>query len=216
MIIPDSTQHLSIVGANGSGKSQAAIWHLSVQDYLARPWVVYNWKEDDGINGIPGKIDIDLNEIPKRPGIYVAHPMPEEDDELVDRQMREIWSRQNMGVFVDEGYMIGRNSRGFRRLLTQGRSRHNGMIILSQRPCWIDPFAFTESRFFQVFRLQHKKDRQKVEEFVPADLSVRLPEFYSYYYDVGANDLRKLAPVPMIGEIYKTFDARLSTMKKVL
>lgn len=215
MRLPDSSQRLAIVGATGSGKTQAAVWNLSMRDYVVMPWVVYNWKSDASIDNIPGKIDIGLDEIPKRPGVYVVHPHPNETDE-VESHMWAIWRKQKTGVYIDEGYMVGNNNPAFRSLLTQGRSRNIPIITLSQRPVWMDRFVFSESEFFQVFRLQHKKDRQSVEQFVPVDLSKRLPEYHSYYYDVQADKMTILKPVPMIEKIYQTFDARLGKMKKVV
>jgi hypothetical protein len=212
--LPDASQRLSIVGATGTGKTVAAVWHLSMRDYLHRPWIVYNWKGDKNIDGIPGKIDIGVDEIPIRPGVYVVHPHPSQQEE-VEQQMWSIWDKQGIGVYVDEGYMVGKNNPAFRSLLTQGRSREIPIITLSQRPVWMDRFVFTESEFFQVFRLQHKDDRTTVEKFVPADLSKRLPQHHSYYYDVNADTLTPLKPVPPIEEIYPTFASRLRRVKKV-
>jgi hypothetical protein len=215
MRLPDSTQRLAIVGATGSGKTQAAIWHLSMRDYTSMPWVIYNWKGDKSIDEIPGAIFIGLDEMPKRPGIYVVHPLPN-DNEEVEQHMWEVWSRENIGVYVDEGYMVGNNNPAFRALLTQGRSKRIPVITLSQRPVWMDRFVFSESEFFQVFRLQHRKDRRSVEEFVPANLDRRLNDYWSYYYDVGRDEVKILRPVPDMEQIHKTFDARLSRMRRVV
>lgn len=215
MRLPDDTKRHAIVGATGSGKTQAALWHLSLRNILEKPWVVYNFKKDESIDALPGARHISVDEIPVRPGVYVVHPLPHESD-VVENQMWAIWERGNTGVYVDEGYMVGRDNRAFRALLTQGRSKHVPMIVLSQRPVWMDRFVFSESEFYQIFRLQHRKDRKLVEEFVPANLEKRLPEFHSYYYDVGANDVTVLKPVPQLEEIYKTFEQRLVRKPKTV
>src|SRR5262249_25496998 len=163
-----------------SGKTQAALWHLSMRDIDRRPWIVYNWKRDMSIDSIPHKRDIELDEIPVKPGVYVSHPHPNQAEE-VEAQMWAIWERGETGVYIDEGYMLGRNSASFRALLTQGRSLHVPMIVLSQRPVWLDLFVFSESDFIQVFHLQHKRDGKNVQEFVPIDPEKRLPQYYSYY-----------------------------------
>ena len=173
MNLPDDTQRLSIVGATGSGKTQAAMWHLSNRDYLDRPWIVYNFKTDRSIDSIPYKKDIELDEIPVKPGIYITHPQPDSQEEI-EAQMWEIWKRGGIGVYVDEGYMVGNNNPAFRAILTQGRSKEIPAIVLSQRPVWMDRFVFSESEFFQVFRLNHKQDRKNVEQFIPADIGNRL------------------------------------------
>lgn len=219
MRLPNDTQRLSIIGATGSGKTQAAIWHLSNRNYHIMPWIVYDFKRDHSINSIPYIREIGLDDIPTHPGVYVVHPLPDQDED-VERQMWAIWERGGVGYYVDEGYMIGRNNRAFRALLTQGRSKIIPGIILSQRPVWMDRFVFSESDFFQVFRLQHAQDRKSVEMFVPVQLDQRnaqgkrvLPEFFSYYYDVGKDETNILRPVPDMKQIHATFARRLGAME---
>jgi hypothetical protein len=195
-----------IVGATGSGKTQAALWHLSFRDFETKPWVIYDYKRDPSIESIPGAQELPTDEVPVDPGVFVTHPLPDED---IEPQMWELWNRGHAGVMVDEGYMVGRNNRAFRALLTQGRSRHVPMIVLSQRPVWMDRFVFSEAEYHQIFRLQHRKDREAVEQFVPADLEKRLPEYHSYYYDVGQNHVYVVRPVPSLQHIHETFRQRL-------
>lgn len=215
MRFPSDSQHLSVVGATGSGKTQAALFHLSNRQVNQMPWVVYNFKNDASIDAIPFKRDIGLDEIPIKPGIYIAHPKPD-DVEEVEKHMWEIWTRTGIGVYVDEGYMVGNRNPAFRTLLTQGRSLHTPVIVNSQRPAWVDPFVFTEASYYQVFRLNHRKDVKRVEEFIPHDLTKRLPDYHSYYYDVGDNKLTVLKPVPSMAEIHRTFYHKLAPIKKTI
>ncbi len=215
MRLPDDSQHLAIIGANGSGKTQAALWHLSQRDFHLMPWVVYNFKTDESIDGIPHADHIELDQMPLKPGIFIAHPKPD-DIEQVNVHMREIWERENIGVYVDEGYMVGRQNPAYRALLTQGRSKHIPTITLTQRPVWLDPFILSEAQFYQVFRLNHAQDRKRVQEFVPSDVSERLPDFHSYYYDVGLNKVTTLKPVPDIKTIHSIFDRRLARVRKTI
>jgi hypothetical protein len=216
MRYPNDRQRHSIVGATGSGKTHAALWHLSRRSFHQKPWIIYDFKFDDLINDIDGVEEISVTDrIPDQPGLYIVHPKPHEEEQ-VEQQMWAIWERGNTGVYIDEGYMVGLNNRAFRALLTQGRSKHIPIIVLSQRPVWMDRFVFSESEFFQIFRLQHRKDQQNVEQFVPANLSHRLPEYHSYYYDVGEDKLVILKPVPNRDVIFKTFRDRLARIKKVI
>jgi hypothetical protein len=204
------------VGANGSGKTYAALWHLSRRSYDVMPWIIYDFKYDENINKIEGANHFTVDDpVPIQPGIHICHPHPSQLEE-VERQLWEIWENENTGVYIDEGYMMGNNNKAFRALLTQGRSKHIPVIILSQRPVWMDRFVFSESMFFQIFRLQNVKDYKVVEGFVPADLSKRLPPYHSYYYDVGADKLSVLKPVPKIEEIISVFNSRLPNLKKVV
>ena len=215
MRFPDDTQRISIIGSTGSGKTQAALWHLSHRRFDLMPWLILNFKGDESIDGIPYARHIDVDEVPVQPGVYISHPLPHEEDR-VEAQLWAIWERGNTGVYVDEGYMMGRNNRAFRAILTQGRSKHIPTMVLTQRPTWIDTFIFTESEFFQVFRLQHRNDKKRVAEFSPINIETRIPDFHSYYYDVGANDVTFLRPVPSLETIHLTFERRLERKKNVV
>jgi hypothetical protein len=213
---PNDTQRHAIVGATGSGKTQAALYHLSGRSYDVQPWIIYDFKRDELIGEVlPQAQEIGVtSKVPDKPGIYIVHPHPAQSQE-VDNQLWQIWEQENTGVYIDEGYMIGNNSPAFRALLTQGRSKHIPIITLSQRPTWIDRFILSESEFHQIFRLQHKKDLQTVNEFIPHDLRdenndpIRLPDYHSWYYDVGANELIVCKPVPDVEKIRATFARRL-------
>lgn len=219
IVLPDDSQRISIIGATGSGKTVAGLWHLSHRHYEIIPWVIYNFKGDSNIDSIPHARHIGLDEIPSGNGIYIAHPKPGEEEEL-EHHMRAIWDAEGIGVFVDEGLMVGQHNTAFRLLLTQGRSKNIPMIICSQRPKWMDVFVFSESEFYQVFRLQFKGDRKAVEEFIPIEdkrdnsgrpmnLSKRLPRYWSYYYNAIDDKLDVLKPVPKIETILATFERRL-------
>lgn len=220
MTVPNDTQRHLLIGRTGSGKTHAALDHLSHRSYNILPWIVYDFKYDPLINEIQGAHHMDVNEpIPPYPGLYVVHPEPDQQDEI-EKQFRQIWAQENTGVYLDEGYMIGNNNREFRTLLTQGRSKHIPIIINSQRPVWLDRFVFSESEFFNIFALQHAKDREKVRDIIPEEhwihLEKRLPEFHSFYYEVPTNALRHAPPAPERKKILSVFETRLKTIKKTL
>ncbi len=215
---PDDTQRIAIIGATGSGKTNAGLWHLSRRNFDVKPWIIYDFKGDATINAIPGAVQISVDaEIPRYPGLYIVRPhLLDVDDGAVEAQMWAIWERQNVGVFVDEALVIGRNNRGYRTLLTQGRSLHVPMIICTQRPSWIDVFTFSEADFFQVFRLQSSDDIKSVEKYVPHDLDERLPKFHSYYYNVGDDKIDVFKPTPDSAAILDTFAVRMARLRRAV
>lgn len=213
--LPSNTQRLVIVGRTGSGKTVAALWHLSKSDFENMPWIVIDFKYDENINSIDRAEVLELGDkIPSRPGIYIVHPMPDQAEEL-DTFLWKIWSHENIGVFVDEGYMIG-DSPAFRALLTQGRSKHIPMIVLSQRPVWLSRFVFSEADFYQEFHLNDKRDKQTIKAFMPPYTGNRVPDYHSRYYDVGKDALVTLTPVPEASASLEAINNRLRGRKRVI
>lgn len=217
MTLPGDQDRLAIVGATGSGKTHAAMWHLSQRNFDVKPWIIYDFKHEDFIRELPGTSTLGVGDpLPERPGLYIVSPRVDQEDE-VEAQMNEIWAREDIGVFVDEGYMIGPRNAGFRMLLTQGRSKHIPLIILCQRPVWLDRFVFSESQFFQVFHLTSRKDVQTLEQYIPRELDFdKLPERYSFYYDVRARKLVVMKPMPDKTAILNTFALRTQNLRRVI
>lgn len=212
--LPKSSQHLAIVGRNGTGKTQAALWHLSQRPIDKRPYIAIDFKGDEHINAIERARYIGLgDEIPRAPGVYIIQPTPlDAKNGAVDDFLWKVYGRGNTGLWIDEGYMLG-DSTAFETLLTQGRSKHIPIITLTQRPVWVSRFVFSESMFYQFFALTDKRDKKTVESFAPVNMDAKLPEFHSWYYDVGNDQLTGLKPVPSEDEILSTIDAKLKTMK---
>jgi hypothetical protein len=220
MRLPGPTDRIAIVGRTGSGKTQAAIWHLSLSDFDQRPWVILDYKDDELVNAIEGAELIDFDEMPFEPGIYILKILPGKEEEArVSEWFREVWETENMGVMIDEGYMIDRNDQWFNACLTQGRSKHISMIVLSQRPVWLSRFVFSEANFFQVFDLTHSKDMDKVREYIRDDdrnvLDHPLAPFHSYYYDVGRRQLETFGPVPEAERTLAVIDRRLAALQEL-
>lgn len=202
----DSDRHV-IIGATGSGKTVAAAHALSLRNFDKMPWGIVNSKSDKLLNKIPGVQRVGMDYLPKKPGLYMYEPVPERDDEMVNELMRRVWQRQRMGLFFDEGYMIPQPSGPFNALLTQGRSRNCPLIICTQRPVWLSKFIWSEASFFQCFRLQEDDDVKLMQKRMKMTLA-RLPDYNSYWYDVGNNYRAQLTPVPNEDEILAEFDAR--------
>jgi hypothetical protein len=216
--LPNNSQRLAIVGRTGSGKTQAALWHLSTRDFDKKPWVIFDFKLDDHIAQIEGAEEIDFDTVPKKAGIYVLHPHPSQQEE-VNEYLWKLWSKENVGIFADEGYMIPnpRTKNAFQACLTQGRSKKIPMIVLSQRPNWISRFVFSEADFFQIFQLTDNDDTRIVQRYIHADdknISIRLPDYHSYYFDVGKNKIHTFGPVPDEAIILETINEKLLPLRK--
>lgn len=212
--LPNDTHRIAIIGKTGSGKTQAAAWHLSNRNFHKIPWVIIDFKLDGLLGELPAQeIGIKDNP-PRKPGLYIVHPLPDQESE-VEEFLWKLWAKEDIGLYIDEGYMIG-NSPAFRAILTQGRSKNIPVIVLSQRPVWMSRFVFSESDFYQVFWLNDARDRKTVNAFVPTDINKRLEDFHSIYYDVGDDNLVIMKPVPRRDEIIERFNERLLPKKRIL
>lgn len=204
---PTDEERHAIFGMTGSGKTVAALWFLSRRSYTAMPWIIVDFKGDDKIEQIPGLTEISVtSNPPKRPGLYVVRPLPHEEEEL-DALLWKIWQRGRTGLYIDEGYMIGRFNKAYRAILTQGRSKRIPVMTLSQRPAWISPFILSESEFISTFFLHTKADVDRVKEWMPGIRDMPT-DHRSYYWDVKARALTQLEPVPPLAEILDRFDRR--------
>ncbi len=210
---PNDTQHMLELGRNGSGKTVAGLWHLSRRNFDRKPWIIFDTKGDEVIEKI-GHIDgvhhLKLGEMPGKNGLYIVRPMPHQMD-ATDNFLWQIHARNNIGIYIDEGYALSKSD-ALNALLTQGRSKHIPIIILSQRPVLLSRFCFSESSFFQVFSLTDKRDRLTVQAFIPpesANLDQRLPPYYSLWYDVKQDRASIFSPVPPSETILGTFRDRL-------
>jgi hypothetical protein len=213
MRLADDTQHTVIVGRNGTGKTQAAVWHLANKNFTEKPWVILDWKRDGLIARIGAK-EIDLCAVPTEPGLYIIHPTPDQQEDI-DAFLWAIWEQGNVGLYVDEGYMLNK-SKAYRAIVTQGRSKRIPTITLSQRPKNMDLFVFSEASFFQIYALNDLNDRKRVAEWIAPeddngrvfDPKLRLAKYHSWYYDVNDNELVVLSPVPDANTIVSMFQPK--------
>lgn len=212
---PTDRQRVAVIGSNGTGKTQFAFWLLSVADFTSKPWIIFNYKKDDLLCSVDRIKEIEIGEIPKHPGIYNIFPRPRVDDAAVENLMEQIYQRENIGCYFDEGYMVP-DKAAFPAILTQGRSKRIPSIILTQRPSWISRFVFSEANHYALFHLSDADDRKTMRRFMPdnVDLTRPLPKYHSWYYTVGESDALALAPVPDADTLRDTIDSRLAPQTK--
>lgn len=215
MMLPDDSSHLVLVGRNGSGKTQALGWHLSMRSFDAMPWIIFNSKNDKLLNKI-GAIELRAGErIPRDPGLYMYRPMPE--DEWQDDILMQAWARENVGIVIDELYNMPRGGRSMalRTILTQGRSKFCPLIMCVQRPVNVDRSTWSECNYAQVFYLSNAKDRATIEtDMTPVE---ELPwksvmQYHSIYMDMREGKIAVLRPVPSESDILSTYRQRLQAL----
>lgn len=213
---PGPTSRTTIAGSTGSGKSQFGLWLAGTSLSTDRPIVIIDFKRDDLIGELPAQ-EIAVGEKPPRmPGLYVYRPLPDIHDEYVERFLYQCWAQEDIVLFVDESYMINRNSKAMKMLLTQGRSKHIQLFMLTQRPAFCNPWLFSESDFLSVFRLNKPGDTATLQDAISVNISKRLPEYHSYWYDVGRDRGFTLGPAPSRDDIIASFQRFAKRTVKVL
>jgi hypothetical protein len=237
--LPNNSEHLSVIGQNGTGKTQLAVWVLSRANFSeydidgkllpdeqryyidrkgwqrsrAQPWIIIDYKRERLLNNERLKkriVELSLSSpLPKKPGLYIVHPQPWDSDALEDFLYR-IWNQENIGVYFDEAHMIPKQDQGaFQALLTQGRSKHIPLIVLTQKPSWVSRFVFSEAKYFSIFHVQDIRDQKTVQQFAPVSFSNDLPEYWSKWYDTRERKEYDLQPVPAASTLIATLEARL-------
>ena len=215
--LPRYDKRTAVIGSTGSGKTQFAVWLLSIRDFDKRPWLIFDFKGDELIADV---IDLGGSELsiysepPNKPGLYVVRPIPDRDDKAVIEFLWKIWAKGNMGVYVDEGYMLGARNPALNACLTQGRSKHIEMIILSQRPVWLSKFVFSEANYFAVMNLTLADDRKFVSSYVGDTKINLLPKYHALWYDADNQKGDILSPVPSRSALLERFANRLPKKRR--
>lgn len=218
---PKIGEHCAVLGCTGSGKTQLSAHYLSHAPFHIMPWFLIDFKGDDLLNSIHRAVEIDLkSRLPHSPGVYIIHARPDQEIE-VEAFFERLWHQENVGLYIDEGYLAP-NKIWLRNLLAQGRSKKISVTVSSQRPVDVPRSVFTEAGILSIFRLNDRKDYQRVQEFSPEGmLERRLPDFHSFWYssrDHKADDTSPydiVGPVPKASEIIDTIDFRLTPKIRV-
>lgn len=208
---PTVNQRTLILGSSGSGKTGMGLWLLSYAPFHLQPYIIFDYKREPAIKQIDRARQIGLNELPRYPGLYVVRPMPVSDDERVLQFLRAIWHRQNIGLFFDEVLMLPQHGGALQALYTQGRTLRIPTISLSQRPVELNRFAFSETSYISVFKLNDNRDYKTVKQYIPRfdeNEIEKLPKHNSLWYSQEDREFAIMGPVSYEG-LPERINARL-------
>lgn len=218
---PREGYHTAILGTTGSGKSTLGAWLLSKAPFHRKPAFIVDFKHEDIFARCVRIREIGLHEkLPTWSGLYIIRPRPDEaarSDGMPDVEgwLEKLWINGNAWLYTDEGYLMP-DKAWLRNVLAQGRSLGITCVTTSQRPVDVSRSVFTEASYVSVFRLNDRKDAQRVAEFTPPGmLEKRLPDFNSFWYSPAQhraddpNPYVILSPVPRAETIIEIIDSRL-------
>lgn len=209
---PSPSQHTTIIGRTGSGKTQCGAWLLSHANFDDQPYILVDYKGDDLLNAIGAEPISIYADPPEKPGLYITYPLPHEE-EVLNQFLWKVHARGQTGLYFDEGFMVAK-LKALESILMQGRSKQIPCYILTQRPSWISRYAFSEASHFVVFHLNDRRDRQKVQEFFGNYNETRLQKYNAQWYNVNHDCNFILRPVPGADKIRERFADRLNEMRE--
>lgn len=196
-----------VAGRTGSGKSSLARWLL-----VRSPghWVIINPKHTKAFDSLPDSNivnKLDAKEIEESLTNYrftiINPPGPQATPEHLDALIGWLHDGyKNIGLVIDELYAVhsnGRAGQGLVGWLTRGRELKQSFLGLAQRPSWLSKFLFSEAEYVCSMSLSMEDDRKRMYDMTGREeFRDKLPPYYWLWYDVSADELRKLGKVPLV------------------
>lgn len=217
---PNNTERTMIFGDTGGGKTQFGAFLLSKQNLRNHVWIITDYKDDELLNSIERTREIGYNDTPTKPGLYIIHPRPDEDDEM-EKWLWKIWEQGETGLYVDEGALIpnAKSKGAMASLQIQGRSKHIPIITLSQRSVDISRYSTSQASHVIAFPQNDEREIAVLKTMVPSDFPTwipasfgnkkELPEYWSRWYCIKTRQRYVLRPVPKAQQIRANIDAQL-------
>jgi len=206
--LPGAADRTVVIGPTGSGKTVGGAWILSRQRFDKRPWVCIDFKGEELWDdvGEPPMRRLKLGDLPGKRGLYRMHVRPDQDEAL-EAWLWKVWSKGNIGLFVDEVSLIPSKA-AFKAILRQGRSKQIPVISCTQRPVDCDREVFSESQFRMFYGIEDPRDWLVIKGlFKHGDVEKPLPPYWCYWYNAKDKTCLTLKPVPPPEEIAKTLRA---------
>ncbi len=205
---PTNSQHIAAAGMNGSGKTWGMLDMLSYRDLRKMAWIIIDSKRDSALKLLPAeKLASNAMLLPRR-GLHIIRPkLGGEDREDIEGLLERAFRHGRIGIYVDEGHLFG-FSKMIRNILVAGRDRKVPLMWTSQKANWIDPFVWSQSKFYRVFTVQTAKDVKAIQENWPVKFQMPEP-FHSWYYDGTRNKVFYLAPADKLSVTIERLDAQL-------
>jgi DNA helicase HerA-like ATPase len=213
--LPNDTEHVAIAGRTGSGKTVGALNMLSMRNMDDMAWIIIDHKRDEQIAKLPAeKLNPNTRFLPSS-GLHVIHTeINKNSREEIEGFLERAFQRGKIGIYVDEGHLLG-PSDAIRTILVAGRSKRVPLMWTSQRAQHIDPFIWSQATFYRVFDLQSPLDIKRFNENFP--IRWKKPErYHSWYYDVAEGKVFIMQPSEPMGVTENRLDLKLRKQFKAV
>jgi hypothetical protein len=200
-------EHITCVGATGSGKTTLALKLIGYRQYVAvlatknRDESLYPKLQAKGYK-LTGDPDLDYQKTPRvifRPKLEApTGEAQEEQREAFRRLLVNVFNEGGWCLYGDEIRYLSQNlglSTELETLWLQGRSMGVSMVVATQRPVSIPVLAFESATHLFLFRATDRTNIQRMSEFGGADVDLirytvpRLPRYEVLYVDTRTGQM---------------------------
>jgi hypothetical protein len=177
------SQHVALIGPNGSGKTTMQIAILPKRTYVAvlatKPSdeTLEDLIENHGYDKYAEWLDVDPDKSPRRIIWPNAKKLgaKEEQADIFHKVLERIFIDGRWCVAIDEGYYFARRlklSDDMMDYWTQARSSKISFVVGTQRPAWVPLEMYDESTHLFIWRLNERAALQRVSDLGAANADV--------------------------------------------
>jgi len=177
------SEHVALIGPNGSGKTNCLISILPERDYIV---MLATKPRDRTLDELVDHNEFDLyydwHDIPaERSPRRIIWPDATDLDadrvqqEVFTRTLRAVYNEGNWCLVIDEGYFVATDLKlgpRMRKFWTQARSLDVSFVVGTQRPSWVPKEMYSESTHIFLWSMVEKDDVSRVSALGRANVEL--------------------------------------------
>jgi len=177
------SEHVALIGPNGSGKTNCLISILPERDYIV---MLATKPRDRTLDELIDHNEFDLyydwHDIPcDRSPRRIIWPDATDLDadrvqqEVFTRTLRAVYNEGNWCLVIDEGYFVATDLKlgpRMRKFWTQARSLDVSFVVGTQRPSWVPKEMYSESTHIFLWSMVEKDDVSRVSALGRANVDL--------------------------------------------
>lgn len=178
------SEHVALIGPNGSGKTNCLISILPERDYIV---MLATKPRDRTLDELIDNNEFDLYHDwpqdlqPERSPRRIIWPDATDLDadriqqEVFTRTLRAVYDEGNWCLVIDEGYFVATDLKlgpRMRKFWTQARSLDVSFVVGTQRPSWVPKEMYSESTHVFLWSMVEKDDVSRVSALGRANVEL--------------------------------------------